>query len=119
MDSKRHHICRMKKFLVDVERHEHPWESVSRLFGTVQGTPVSAMLEYHNKLLTPGKKVLCQLAREGEAVSAPYIMNGQVAQRKDNTCVISFGGLLLQLDGNEDLDQFELQRHFRIGVTPV
>ena len=107
------------KFLLDVTKKEHPWESVSRLYGTVKGTPISMMLEYHSKLLSADQQVRCHLAAEGEDVNAPYIMNGQVAQRKDQSCVLSCGGLLLQIDGIDNLDQFELQRPFRIGVTPV
>jgi len=107
------------KFRIQVDTIEHPWDMVNRLKGTVADPPMTVMLEYHNKLLAVESALDCHLCATDEPLHAPYVMNGQVAQRKGHTCIISCGGLLVQLDGVDDCPTFQLQRTFKVGLTPV
>ena len=108
------------EFLLNITSQEHPWDSVGRISGTASDPGLTAMLEYHSKLFSAERQVRCHLVLDGESTDAPYVMNGQVAQRKGNSCVISCGGLLLKIDSDEELpSHFQLQRSLRVGLTPV
>lgn len=111
------------QFVFDIDKCEHPWDSVGRLLGTVVSEPpASIMLEYHTKLFSPEQRVRCHVVLDGETggTDAPYVMNGQVAQRKGNSCVISCGGLLLKIDSECELPEgLQLQRRLQVGLTPV
>ncbi len=111
------------QFAFDIEKYEHPWDSVGRLSGPAASEPPTAiMLEYHTKLFSPKQRVHCHLVLDGDkgGTDAPYVMNGQVAQRKGNSCVISCGGLLLKIDREGELPEgLQLQRRLKVGLTPV